>query len=185
MLAKYTSRSGFADGVGMPRDRISGFDALLDAAAAPERLDGARCILAAPTAASRASASSSCSIRTRSQQAAVAACRRTGRASCSCRWASASCWRFSLARRRDVRFRGRHRHREPRPAATAFPTRGPRDDAERRPRSRRTTRTASRSGGSQPLQRLRAATRARVVHDSRWAEALNDVLVPGGLANSC
>jgi hypothetical protein len=47
LLAKYTSRSGFADGLGMPRDRISGFDALLDRCSSTDRLDGARKILAA------------------------------------------------------------------------------------------------------------------------------------------
>jgi hypothetical protein len=47
LLAGYTNRNGFADGLGMPRDRISGFDALLDRCCCSERLDGAKKILAA------------------------------------------------------------------------------------------------------------------------------------------
>jgi hypothetical protein len=46
LLTKYTNRAGFADGLGMPRDRISGFDALLDRCCSAERLDGAMKILA-------------------------------------------------------------------------------------------------------------------------------------------
>jgi hypothetical protein len=47
LLARYTNRSGFADGLGMPRDRISGFDAMLDRCCSADRLDGAKKVLAA------------------------------------------------------------------------------------------------------------------------------------------
>lgn len=46
LLARYTNRSGFADGLGIPRDRISGFDALLERCCCADRIDGARKILA-------------------------------------------------------------------------------------------------------------------------------------------
>lgn len=47
LLAKYMNRAGFADGLGMPRDRISGFDALLDRCCSADRLEGAKEMLAA------------------------------------------------------------------------------------------------------------------------------------------
>ena len=45
-LARYTNRSGFADGDGVPRDRLPGFDTLLERCCSAERLNGARRILA-------------------------------------------------------------------------------------------------------------------------------------------
>jgi len=45
-LARYTNRSGFADGDGVPRGRLTGFDTLLDRCCSTERIDGARRILA-------------------------------------------------------------------------------------------------------------------------------------------
>jgi hypothetical protein len=48
-LARYTGRSGFADGIGAPRDQVTGFDMLLGRSSSAERLDGARSILARVT----------------------------------------------------------------------------------------------------------------------------------------
>jgi len=45
-LARYTNRSGFADGDGVPRSRLTGFDTLLERCCSTERIDGARRILA-------------------------------------------------------------------------------------------------------------------------------------------
>lgn len=45
LLARYTGRRGFADGCGVPRDRVHGFDAPLAHCGAPERLEGARRLL--------------------------------------------------------------------------------------------------------------------------------------------
>ena len=45
-LARYTNRGDFADGVGVPRDRLAGFDMLLSRCSSAERLDGAKKILA-------------------------------------------------------------------------------------------------------------------------------------------
>jgi hypothetical protein len=47
LLAGYAGQPLFADGIGVPRDAIHGFDALLERCTAPERLAGARTLLAA------------------------------------------------------------------------------------------------------------------------------------------
>lgn len=49
LLERYTGRRGFADGVGLPRSAVSGFEALLAHCCAPARLEGARQLLAAAT----------------------------------------------------------------------------------------------------------------------------------------
>lgn len=46
LLAGTAGQPGFADGLGMPRSRVEGFDALLEQFTAPERLDGARTLCA-------------------------------------------------------------------------------------------------------------------------------------------
>ena len=46
VLTRYTSRSGFADGAGLPRDRIAGFDSLLARCSNAERTAGASRLLA-------------------------------------------------------------------------------------------------------------------------------------------
>jgi hypothetical protein len=47
LLADYAGQPGFADGRGVPRGAIRDFDALLARCAAPERLEGARALLRA------------------------------------------------------------------------------------------------------------------------------------------
>ena len=46
LLAEATGQGGFADGLGVPRSRVSGFDALLERFTAPDRLEGARTLCA-------------------------------------------------------------------------------------------------------------------------------------------
>ena len=46
ILGKYTDRSGFSDGVGVPRDKIAGFNSLLERCSSAARLEGARRLLA-------------------------------------------------------------------------------------------------------------------------------------------
>jgi hypothetical protein len=45
-LARYTNRGGFADGEGVPRGQVPGFDTLLERCCSAERVDGARRLLA-------------------------------------------------------------------------------------------------------------------------------------------
>lgn len=46
VLMGYTMRDGFADGCGMPSRSLTGFDQLLERSSSPERLEGARQLLA-------------------------------------------------------------------------------------------------------------------------------------------
>jgi len=46
LLAGVTGQGGFADGTGLPRSRVSGFDALLERSTTPDRLEGARAMCA-------------------------------------------------------------------------------------------------------------------------------------------
>ena len=45
LLAEITGQAGFGDGMGVPRRHITGFDALLERSTTPDRLEGARSLL--------------------------------------------------------------------------------------------------------------------------------------------
>jgi hypothetical protein len=49
LLAEVTGQEGFADGVGVPRGRVGGFEQLIERYTAPERAEGGQAVLAAAT----------------------------------------------------------------------------------------------------------------------------------------
>lgn len=184
-LARYTNRSGFADGIGMPRDRISGFDSLLGRCCSPERIEGARRILA--------SANGGVPLLGFVQLLDPDAESQRAAAPLPENWASFLL--VPVGHRVVLEILAG-------PCAATYVFEGTGDAVNADLQKLHFRRAGLAMSAEQaelvpdnpqrlalrrlaPLQRLRAATRARVVHDPRWAEALSDVLVPGGLAISC
>jgi len=181
-LARYTNRSGFADGVGLLRDRISGFDSLLNRCCSPERLEGVRRLLASASGGvPRLGFVQLLDPDADSLQAA---------APLPENWAS-----FLLV---PV---GRHVVLEilAGPSAATYVFEGSADAVNADLQQLHFRRAGLALSAEQaelvpdnphrlalrrlaPLQRLRAATRARVVHDARWAAALDvsGTTGPGG-----
>lgn len=176
LLARYTGRRGFADGLGLPRDRVSDFEALLGHCSSPERLEGAQRLLG--LASGDEPRIGFVQLLDRDAELLQA------RVELPENWAS-----FLLVPVRDrVAFEILSG-----PSAATYVFEGRIDALNRDLQQLHFRRAALALSDAAavitpenphrlalrrlvPLQRLRAATRARVIHDERWSDALGSAL---------